>query len=60
MVSFTFQSIVQLYRRQYLPKSHFKEYGFQKKGNNYTYPISTNNSATDTDNNLFFVIKEKH
>lgn len=33
-----------------IPKSRFVEYGFQKMGENFTYPISTNdNSSTDNE-----------
>lgn len=38
-----FQRLYALTENSILPKSHFVEYGFQKMGNNFTYPINEKN-----------------
>ena len=47
-----FTQLHNITENNYIPKSHFLEYGFQKIGKNFSYPVSEKFSTLDKDENL--------
>ncbi len=47
-----FTKLHNLTENNFIPKSHYLEYGFQKMGKNFSYPISEKFTTSDNDENL--------
>lgn len=47
-----FTQLHNITENNYIPKSHFLEYGFQKIGKNFSYPVSEKFSTPDNDDNI--------
>ena len=47
-----FTKLHNLTENNFIPKSHYLEYGFQKMGKNFSYPVSEKFTTSDNDENL--------
>ena len=47
-----FTKLHNLTENNFIPKSHYLEYGFQKIGKNFSYPVSEKFTTSDNDENL--------
>ncbi len=52
LVEFFYQNYIILQKNNFIPKSHYLEYGFQKMGKNFSYPVSEKFTTSDNDENL--------
>ena len=46
--NYTVKSLASVFSA-YIPKSHYLEYGFQKMGKNFSYPVSEKFTTSDND-----------
>lgn len=44
-----FTKLHNLTEKNFIPKSHYLEYGFQKMGKNFSYPVSEKFTTSDND-----------
>ena len=44
-----FTKLHNLTENNFIPKSHYLEYGFQKMGKNFSYPVSEKFTTSDND-----------
>ena len=47
-----FTKLHNLTENNFIPKSHYLEYGFQKMGKNFSYPVSEKFTTSDNDESL--------
>ncbi len=47
-----FTKLHNLTGNNFIPKSHYLEYGFQKMGKNFSYPVSEKFTTSDNDESL--------